>query len=299
MQDDLFQVSTRSVGDDLVPTTDARSIHMYLENGDHFAGWIKNRIETFGFVEGTDFVTYFAPNPNGKGGRPSKEYAVTLGMAKELCMVERNELGRTARKYFIDCERYARELVFNAPTAPQAPAVEDIRNAEAILLQRDIAVAYHMEQMQRLTGKMYRAVKPPKPREPKALPPPDDKTQHALDSLLSETVEFMQSPTPIRNLLAIAVAPIGDEVNLQPAALSALRPIGILIEGKFAVFGPSVAFLQGLATKLFGDSKGLRPFLANVPGAEKPDKTYSFSGTKSKGILIPVETIVPRMVKPA
>lgn len=44
-------------------------------------------------------------NPKNKGGRPTKEYFLTLDMAKELSMVERNEKGKQARKYFIECEK--------------------------------------------------------------------------------------------------------------------------------------------------------------------------------------------------
>ena len=42
---------------------------------------------------------------NPAGGRPIKEYAITLDMATELAMVERNEKGKQARQYFIECER--------------------------------------------------------------------------------------------------------------------------------------------------------------------------------------------------
>ena len=40
-----------------------------------------------------------------KGSSVRKEYALSLDMAKELCMIENNEKGRTIRKYFIEVEK--------------------------------------------------------------------------------------------------------------------------------------------------------------------------------------------------
>ncbi|WP_240536708.1 phage antirepressor KilAC domain-containing protein [Bartonella sp. WD12.1] len=45
----------------------------------------------------------------GRGGHNRKEYHLTLDMAKELAMVERNEKGKQARQYFIECERKAKQ----------------------------------------------------------------------------------------------------------------------------------------------------------------------------------------------
>ncbi len=87
----------------------ARELHQFLMVGRDFSTWIKSRIEKYGFVENEDFEVFpnFGENPNG--GRPTKEYAITLDMAKELAMVENNEQGRIARKYFIECEKRLKE----------------------------------------------------------------------------------------------------------------------------------------------------------------------------------------------
>lgn len=98
-------VALGQIGDGMIQTTDGRQLHAYLENGDKFAGWIADRIRQYGFTENVDFVTYSA---NSEKGRPSKEYALSLDMAKELAMVERNEKGKQARRYFIECERKAK-----------------------------------------------------------------------------------------------------------------------------------------------------------------------------------------------
>lgn len=91
-------------------TVNARELHAFLEVGKDFSTWLKDRIEKYDFVENVDFVR-FSPE-SGKtpyGGRPSVEYHISLSMAKELCMVERNEKGKQARLYFIECEKIAKQ----------------------------------------------------------------------------------------------------------------------------------------------------------------------------------------------
>lgn len=89
----------------------ARELHQFLESKQDFSNWIKNRIEKYGFVENQDFEVYNKIIENPQGGRPTIEYALSVDMAKELSMVENNEKGRLARKYFIECEKIAREAV--------------------------------------------------------------------------------------------------------------------------------------------------------------------------------------------
>lgn len=59
-----------------------------------FTVWIKDRIEQYGFVDGRDYVIGSPVSGNqsaGRGGdRRSVDYHLTIDMAKELSMVERN-----------------------------------------------------------------------------------------------------------------------------------------------------------------------------------------------------------------
>ena len=89
----------------------ARELHVFLESKQDFSTWIKNRIEKYGFIENQDFEVFhnFMENPNG--GRPLIEYALTIDCAKEISMVEGNEKGKQARRYFIECERVAKNPV--------------------------------------------------------------------------------------------------------------------------------------------------------------------------------------------
>lgn len=86
---------------------DARELHAFLENKRQFSDWIKQRIDQYGFIENHDYIGFSQNSEKPSGGRPSFEYGLTLDMAKELSMVENNEKGKIARRYFIQKEKEA------------------------------------------------------------------------------------------------------------------------------------------------------------------------------------------------
>ena len=104
---ELIKIQTNEVGENCVS---ARELHEGLEVKSKFADWIKNRIKKYGFEENTDYICLSknleTQRINGQRGvTAEKDYIITVDMAKELCMVENNELGRQFRKYFIECEK--------------------------------------------------------------------------------------------------------------------------------------------------------------------------------------------------
>ena len=120
------------VGSGLMPEVvdgkvDARSVHEALEVASPFTHWFKRRVEEFGFEEGKDFSS--KNSKTGAAGTSTKlsmfqngvrtDFELTLDMAKELAMVERNEMGRKMRRYFIECEKRLRER----PAPQEAPAL--------------------------------------------------------------------------------------------------------------------------------------------------------------------------------
>ena len=86
----------------------ARDLHATLQVGRDFSNWIKDRIEQYGFIEGEDYSPNLARIP-GRRGQPRIDYHLTLDMAKELAMIENNEIGRAVRRYFIQCEKALRD----------------------------------------------------------------------------------------------------------------------------------------------------------------------------------------------
>ena len=103
---ELIPLQPQTINGATVETVSARELHAFLESKQDFSNWINNRIEQYDFVENQDFILVLnqqnevfnkiienPKNPKNKGGRPTKEYFLTLDMAKELSMVERNETG--------------------------------------------------------------------------------------------------------------------------------------------------------------------------------------------------------------
>jgi len=97
-------------------SVNARELHEFLGNKRQFSDWIKQRVEQYGFIEGTDYTLISQICETSSGGTVRKEYYISLDMAKELSMVENNEKGRQARQYFIECEKKLKNLTLEQMT---------------------------------------------------------------------------------------------------------------------------------------------------------------------------------------
>jgi anti-repressor protein len=97
------------------PTCSARELWGFLEVDTDYIHWFSRMCE-YGFSEGRDFQTFLTEST---GGRPSKDATITVEMAKELCMLQRNEKGKIARTYFLDLEKK-----WNSPEYVMARAMQ-------------------------------------------------------------------------------------------------------------------------------------------------------------------------------
>jgi anti-repressor protein len=96
------------------PTVSGRELHQFLGVETQYKDWFP-RMAEYGFTEGTDFCSNLSEST---GGRPATDHALTLDMAKELCMIQRTERGKQARQYFIQVEKD-----FNSPEKIMARAL--------------------------------------------------------------------------------------------------------------------------------------------------------------------------------
>jgi phage anti-repressor protein len=82
------------------PTVSGRELHAVLGVATQYKDWFPRMCE-YGFIEGRDFSSILSEST---GGRPSTDHALSVPMAKELCMLQRNDQGKKFRQYFISVE---------------------------------------------------------------------------------------------------------------------------------------------------------------------------------------------------
>jgi len=84
------------------PTVSGRELHEFLELDERYSKWF-DRMTSYGFSEGTDYTLYQKVHP--QNGQPFTDHQCSIEMAKEICMLQRNEKGKHARQYFINLEK--------------------------------------------------------------------------------------------------------------------------------------------------------------------------------------------------
>lgn len=99
------------------PTVSGRELHDFLEVTTRYNDWF-NRMTEYGFTDGEDYYSFLSNRSDGLAGKPRTDHQLTIPMAKELCMIQRNERGKQARQYFL-----AIEAQWNSPEAVMRRAV--------------------------------------------------------------------------------------------------------------------------------------------------------------------------------
>lgn len=119
------------------PTVSGRELHEALEIETPYHKWFPRMCE-YGFTENEDYsvTDIFVPNSNG-GKQTQMNHQLTIPMAKEICMLQRNEKGKQFRQYFIKVEE-----AWNSPEMIMKRAL-DYANESVKKLQ--IQVPYYRE----------------------------------------------------------------------------------------------------------------------------------------------------------
>lgn len=112
---ELIKVNT--TGTDV--TLSGRELHEFLEIGTQYSKWFERMVE-YGFTENVDFQAISQKRLTAQGNETTYvDHEIKLDMAKEIAMIQRNEKGRQARKYFIQVEK-----AWNSPEMIMKRALE-------------------------------------------------------------------------------------------------------------------------------------------------------------------------------
>ena len=115
MEKDLIKVSEK----DGLQYISARSLYEGLQVSHRFNDWFFSLLK-YGFQEGEDFTSVQIGTPVNNGAIIKiDDYLLTIEMAKQICMLQRSELGKQYRLYFINLEK-----AWNSPEAIMARALQ-------------------------------------------------------------------------------------------------------------------------------------------------------------------------------
>ena len=95
---ELIKITTNEAGE---PTVLGRELHEFLEVKTLYKDWFPRMVE-YGFTEGKDFNVdknvRVGEEGNREVARELTDHLLTIDMAKEICMIQRTEVGKQARQ---------------------------------------------------------------------------------------------------------------------------------------------------------------------------------------------------------
>ena len=98
----LIKITENEKGE---PTVNCRELYKFLEVTDRYSRWFDRMCE-YGFVENRDFTSVKDYTVVNNGANKSiQNHILSLNMAKEIAMLQRNEKGKQIRQYFIEVEK--------------------------------------------------------------------------------------------------------------------------------------------------------------------------------------------------
>lgn len=118
-----------------------RDLHMFLEISTPYTMWF-NRMCEYGFVENVDYMTDHKKVIRADGKvmpQTQLEHNLTIEMAKQLCMLARNDKGREAREYFIEVEKE-----WNSPEKVMSRALKIANN---VINEQKVIIAQQEQQI--------------------------------------------------------------------------------------------------------------------------------------------------------
>lgn len=86
------------------PTVSGRDLHKALQVETRYNDWFARMCE-FGFEEGKSYYSVLSNRLDGLPGKPRIDHILTIAMAKEICILQRSEMGKKFREYLLAVEQ--------------------------------------------------------------------------------------------------------------------------------------------------------------------------------------------------
>ncbi len=129
----LIKIQTNISGEQLVS---ARELYDFLQVKERFSRFMERNLE-YGFQNNIDYTPYQNVHPSNN--QEFLDYALTLDCAKEISMIQRSERGKDARRYFLECEKLAKQRLLPSYQIenPVERAKKWIQEQEQVLLLQE------------------------------------------------------------------------------------------------------------------------------------------------------------------
>lgn len=114
-----------------------RELHEFLEIKTKYKDWFPRMVE-YGFEEEIDFIRVAQKRATNNLKNPVTtviDHAISIDMAKEISMIQRTEKGKTARQYFINCEKKLKEVKKLSPMELMELQFKALKEQEEKIIQ--------------------------------------------------------------------------------------------------------------------------------------------------------------------
>lgn len=103
-----FNLIKQKISSEIIDTVNGRELQFRLGNETPYTNWIKRAIDAAFLVNGEDYIliTQVIDNPEFSNLKSREsDYFFTIEAAKNIAMMQRSEIGKLVRDYFIDLEK--------------------------------------------------------------------------------------------------------------------------------------------------------------------------------------------------
>lgn len=150
IESNLVPVYVTDTGEKVVYGTE---LHEVLKVKSNYREWVARRFSDIDAAENDDYTSVEISTVSG--GTPRKEHIIRLDTAKEMAMLERNDIGKQVRKYFIEVEkRHKQAAIDRSQLSPQLQQFYALADGQAKMELEQKRQAEHLSRIEQTVTNM-------------------------------------------------------------------------------------------------------------------------------------------------